>query len=1000
MGSQAAQGNTLYEKFENMMQQLGIILSFDDEVEYGDETSEFPQSSVVDETREEIDTTDVLRGRSRQRRASFNSLYDIGEDATQRSFANRPSSRSSLSRLQTGKTEDLESPVARRYRGDAKVPDSDRTQLMAQFLDVGRRLMSRMDSLKNHEPDQRPPVKESHARPAVDRSHSEGNTEVAEHTVHSSSSGSIESDDEDQSYSEVGTEFLEQMEVPREIPRTIPGAVSPGDMMRDASAFEKFREREASRGLLSQWRTRAVQMQQVHRGMEARAVKRDRTTLIRQAYDTWRMVLRRKRREAETERFFQHLETRAARARDLYLMTKAFTHWAQLASEEVAKTSAARRHILGVKYFNAWREITAVNELKAQRFALRRPFREWKKKRLQIKDSEAEALAICDQNTKLKSFWHWFWCMCDRRAPQWYDFRLKRRSLLCWVQNLRTNQERNRELEVRNRQFDLGSVWEIWHRRSKAITSAEQQAETRDCQRLLKSNFDEWRAEARLDPIAVQVSDGVDERIKRSAYTQWATRIQMLKQARDMDHRRLLHDAWKTWNNSLRCQALNARIEERVKMETMYKWILAERSRLMQRKRDQRILRTIFSNFVTNIRGTYSQLLQRADVHEDYRTEELLRSKFDRWRDRLSTQCRQHYMAFEFYAPRLAEDSILIWRWKHDHVAKLEGWADDARFYFLMTKTLRHWNASRLESSKQRRQHAYAKTRRKIKINMASKALESWRSVTQHVTQLEQTAADYHEHKSVAIATDILGRWRARTEKQVQDCRDADIYYSRQIAYDQLIRWAEVFAELGDLETRATELYRLHVLDQAGAQFRKLSLRIFQIRSTVETADSMRVRTLRKHSRSMFRHWAEKAQFQLEARDSAGPVRPVEETADTSGSHGLFEPWYQDETPFKFSELAENPPGNTPMTTPGYMASPSKRAARARALAQLSTTPATPLQTPFATRLFRADTENIPPASTKPERSIRRSSLGTSVRFADEMPGSPSDGRQSASRRS
>lgn len=201
-------------------------------------------------------------------------------------------------------------------------------------------------------------------------------------------------------------------------------------------------------------------------------------------------------------------------------------------------------------------------------------------------------------------------------------------------------------------------------------------------------------------------------------------------------------------------------------------------------------------------------------------------------------------------------------------------------------------------------------------------------------------------------------------------------------------------------------MYRVHILGQANVCLRRLSLRIFQIRSTNETAEAMKERNLRRHSRSMFRHWLEKLRMNVEARDSPKPlITPARNFDGPSGNLGanrsIFDPWYQSETPFKPNNFVVNTQNvsTTPVTTPNYLTSPSRRAVRARALAQVSTTPATPLYTPFASRLLRAGTTAPRSGSNPRTRNGRGSSLPTSVRFVDEEPESPTDARRSANRR-
>lgn len=1037
MGSKDISGDTLFDKFENLLQHMGIVIELDDGT--GTETDEYyNRGSVYGHGNGYSGTVTVDHSYYPQRegttiqptprrRASFNSMYDVGDDPTQRSMANRPSSRSSLSRLETGKP-DFPEPRPRPSPGrpvvDIKQPNSpDRTQLIAQFLDVGRRLISRFDSLKPNRDaagDETQASIGAQAKSAVHKDRSERMAGASRRRPRKSlsSSSSGEDDDDNDVGDDESISFHGDEAVPYEKPDVPPEMLyrpSLSDLLRDASTFNMYRERGIKRRLLTQWLKKAIQRRQGSVNMEIVAVNRDRSTLLRQAFETWRGIIQDKRQTARTERFFKHLEQRAGRARDLFLVTKAFTHWAQVTSEEVARTSAARRRILSIKYFNAWREITAVNELKAQRFALRKPFNTWRKRIQQIKENETTAAASHDKDLKNGVYWQWFWGFCDRRAPQWYEYRLKRRSLLCWLRSFRTNRERDHEIEVRNKRLAIGSAWQTWTQRSKAIAGAEQEAVSLQRHKLLKDMFGEWKIQACLAPAAYHVSDMVNKRVVRSAFMQWVRRAQMAKQAKEMDRHRIMRNSWTAWNDQLRCQALSSRIDERLKMETMYKWILAERFSLMQRIRDQRIKRDTFSTFVASIRGTYSRLLHHADIHEEYRSEELLRSKFNSWRGRLALQRQREYAAFQFYAPRLQQESLVAWRSKQQNVARLEARSHDARFYFLATRTIKQWHTATVQSAKRRRQEAYAWFRRKVKMKMATRALQSWQAWAGHVADLDRQAYEFHRSRSLNIASGLFGIWYDKASKRVQDCYEAEMHYARQAAYAQLMRWTELYLENRDLEQQAAGYYRVHVLGQANASLRKLSLRVFQINSSFETADSLRDRSLKKHTRGMFRHWVDKARTKIEERDSFAPLvtparpgRSFDGTTGTRPGRSVFDPWYPVETPFKMSEFvtqSQGPgpslgpgPSASPLATPNYMSSPSKRAARARVLAQASTTPATPLYTPFAGRVLRAEGLAARSASTR-RRNGRGSALGTSVRFVDEEPTSPSEGKRSGNRR-
>ncbi|PLN78151.1 Sfi1-domain-containing protein [Aspergillus taichungensis] len=1015
MGNKNVVGNDLYEKFENLLEQVGIVLEIGTNDDEGNEFTYAGSVSSIDRRpRKNVPPADDTTQATPRRRASFNSMYDVGDDPTQRSLLNRPSSRSSMSRLPVGKPEFLDpDPDSRPSPGRATAREGtespDRTQLIAQFLDVGRRLMYRMEHLDpNNETGGQPAAagRGRRARSAVDKDRSVRMVENAMPRIQSRDShplGSSEDDEGADEESSVSSQNDHDSVGRVEVASEMLYRPSLSDLLRDASTFNMYRQRAINRKILAHWVKKAVQARQSHRHMELVAVNRDSLTLMRQAFETWHSIIRTKRRAVQTERFFKHLEERAGRARDLYLLTKAFSHWAQVTSDEMAKTSAARRHILGVKYFSAWREITAVNEMKAQRFALPRPFHTWQQKVRRLREMEETAEAARQASLKHNFYWQWFWGFCERRAPQWYDYRLKRRSLLSWLRKFRTNRERYHEIVLNDKRDALGSALQAWSERFKTIAGSEQQAVSLHCGRILEETYAEWRVQTRLAPAARQVSSMVDQRILHTAYAQWVTRVQMVHQAKEMDQRRILRNAWTKWNDLLRCQALNARIEERIKLETMYKWILAERYRLMQRIREARIKREVFARFVTNTRRTYTRLLDRAEAIEESRNEDLLRSRFNCWRDKLALQRQREIVAFEFYAPRLVQESLVAWRSKAGHGLRLEEWARDARFYFLATKTVKHWYAASLVAAKRRRQDAYAKTRRMVKVHLASSALNTWSARARHVANMEQKALEFWRRRTMNTASGVLVRWRGETDKRVQECDDAEVYRARQVAYDQLTHWVEKLISYQRMEKQADDVYRLHSLPRANTQFRKLSLRIFQISSHYETADALHERNFRKHVRGAFRNWLEKARMQLEARDSPGPLLSPSKATTNGHLEGpsIFDPWSPIGTPFKNMSTTFVPdsqgPSAAPFVTPNDMTSPSKRAARAKAFAQASTTPATPLYTPFASRL-RLASEGRPLSSLR-GRSGRGNSLGANVRFVDEEPMSPSEGRKSGGRR-
>ena len=935
--------------------------------------------------------------KGRPRRASFNSVYDLTADITQRSI-NRPSSRLSESRL-----DDVDALVGR--------PIQENTLLHAavEHPQALRELARRLLAGNFQDRDRILPVQNDGVAPGVRKSieddpQSQGPFPQRRRHSHADRVNRHEFTDDEVVEGESEISMSESsVVIDHVVPSEFIYQPSLSHLLRDASIFNSYRQRSAARRWFRRWLELSKRSQHNCQSMEQLALRHDQATLLRQAVDIWRDSLQQRRQEAQTDRFFKHLEERAARARDLYLLTKVFTHWGQVASDEVERTSVARRHILSLKYFNAWRETTAVNELKVQRFTIKKPFNLWLGRIRETRAKEALAAEFYDRILSKQFYWCWFWAFCYQRAPQWREYRLKQRSLVTWLRNFRALREREHEVDVSRKRGVLQSAFQFWAQKSTDVAVAETDADNRLKTKLLKDNLMEWRIQRHHRAASEQVSNMVASRVLRTSFNTWALRTRMELQARNVDRARIQRNAWTVWNDRLRYQALAARIDERVVMQSLYKWVLMERFRLMTRIHQQRQKRDIFEKLTLNSRGLYSHLLHREEEFRAHRKRELLRQRFAEWRRQLDIQRQKDQIAQSFYAPRVQQEALDIWRSRHEHLIKMEGWAKNARFYFLAMRTIKMWNNTTHDSAKQRRDNSYVTVRRKVKINLVTAALSSWRTRTSHIVELERQANEMRLRNLLRKATDLFDLWVQETSRRVEHIRDAETYYNRQLVYNNLAHWNGASRVNQLQKDKSSQLLQVHVSRVAVAQLRKLSLRIFQMRASFETADALNDRNMRKHMKTMLRRWAEKAREYRIARAARTPRSTTPAPAPPNYSlHALDEEdeWHPTDGTLNVNELLSqaNSTPHTPMaTTPGYLHSPSKRAARARILAQASTTPATPQRTPFAARLLARGNTTEPRGSSMKRTFVPRSALGTTVRFAveDEEPESPSQGRRS-----
>ncbi len=940
--------------------------------------------------------------RGRQRRASFNSMYDAGDEITQRSDR-RAVSRSSLSRLETrgpsvpdarpstrATTRATERTQSQVRQTESAVDQPRRGRLTAQEfannlqhyqrrkrstssqrnIQVWRRSGSR-DSYGNQ---RRPPLLE----------HNTGVFQPAEGAFGETLSSLPEA----------------HIQPDHVVPPELLYRPSGTQMIRDAETFDHYRLQSILRKFLRRWCNGAWQAHNDHQKLEAMALRLDSETLLRQGFDHWRLTYQGKRQVAETDRFFAHLERRASRARDLYLLTKAFTHWAQSASDEVLRTSVARRHILRTKYFNAWREITAVNELKVRRQGLTKFFGIWRRRYDRILSENVKAITVYHGNLVESVYWRWFWSFCEHRAPQWRAGMIKRKYLANWAAAVRRGIEREGWVESSYRESVQRSTLRAWLERTRIILSCEREAVIFRRRRLLASLLPEWQARLRLAPAARQVSNVVDWRIAHSVFSTWIVRLGTVGQAAQVDRSRVLRNAWTNWNDHLRWQTLAHRIDDRVVVQMLYRWVLAERCILLRRHFTQRLKHRVLSRFVDHWSTLEAKLREQEGIIRQSRDRRLLRLVCGRWRHQMELLRRREQLAFEFNAPRVAQETLRTWAVRLQNVRQLQRWAKDAEFYIFTTKSMKRWQNATTESKRQKRRDAYAQVRRRTKMNLASRVIVPWRQRTLIIIEMQRQARDTYQNHLFNIGTNIFDHWRRRLDNVLNMDYHAGSLHKAIPLQRCLQSWTSLFQQRRSKQEQARTYYvEMHVSSVAASLLRKLSLRVFEIRSRQETAESLRERNNKKHFRNIFRYWqdsvSQRRLRRYQAPMQSGKARrgtEIDDDYDPGNSRtGRAEDGPASDGGFDLGDWIPSLEAHSSTApVPGYLSTPSRRATRAKALVGMSTTPRTPAS-PKATsfeRRLRSQT------GTDPRPSAQRSQFGRSKgiwqsRFEDIQEASP-----------
>lgn len=629
----------------------------------------------------------------------------------------------------------------------------------------------------------------------------------------------------------------------------------PVDMDSDADAFYYTSQLKHARRCLRQLHQESIRIE----NMSGIAQNHDQRLLKAQAFNIWAARCLEKRQTAETERFFEHYERRATRARDLFLLNKAFTHWAQSASDEIARTSVAQRHILRTRYFNAWRDITAVNDLKCRRLGLRKWFSVWRTSAARTAVNHERAVAIYEENLVQKTYQTWFFNLCERKAPVWHDCKVKSTCLRRLTDAVAKNRQDDAAAQHLRDGCLLNRTFRVLVERQNTLRALDQTAELQHRTKLLGTCLHQVHQETKLGHASRQLSTTVSRHLLATAVSIWQHNTDLSKQGTALDRHRLLQNAWTQWNNNLRTRALTERIGDRLLLECLYKWALQTRLSLFRRVMDSRLQERVLQTLSSRLAQQRFRLDEASLIFKENKRRRTLAGVMLKFHGRTRTEEMMERQALEFRNARALEAIIPTWTQKTRHLIKLNRWSNDARFYCLATSAIRKWKDATAEAKRNKRRDAYVQIRRRVKLRLARYCLSAWSQKTAHVRQMQGYADERVHARSENTSTSMFAIWRDRARDLVNLSFQADEFRARVLFLRAISILTLKGQEVVNHHIQALALRSQTVDSIATETLKKLKWALFCHRRSQDSAIALERRNAQQHRRSMLRYWAEQA---------------------------------------------------------------------------------------------------------------------------------------------
>ncbi|KAL8709370.1 MAG: hypothetical protein Q9220_005864 [cf. Caloplaca sp. 1 TL-2023] len=951
LGGKRHPGARLYESFEALLAELGIQIEINaEENEVQDVTRSFnatSRNSPELPPRSEAGSDSGFRSR----RASFHILED-GRGEGRSTAGIRSSSRASL----TGPQRNQDTKVKERPSTRASIRPSEnfRHQPWSRQATAppARGRMTAREFASNLQHYQRRHNSASATRTTIQQKRNDPRLQSRSKSAlgsknrsrdpspaYSYQSKNLTRDDEEHTF---GQSYQSPSQSPSHHIDNLALLYQPDEaqMLRDADIFEDFRLRALLRNVIQRWRAVASYWKDKNDRMDHVAVNYDLGILRRQSFDQWRGNLHVRIEAAAAEQYFLRMEQRAHRARDLYLLTKAFTHWQQLARERVQFATVTREQILRIKYFDAWLELTVMNQRKVRIQVQRKFFNMWSQQSPRSLRNHHTASLTRNRGLIKTNYWKWFWTFCARRAPQWKDSRLRSNVFNKWVflyqwrlyQGLDATVQRDTQIKTK--------TFSRWLQQARSVLLGTKQAEEFHRRKIIGQMMLAYRRTSRHNLLLRQVSNMVDWRIAGSTFATFINRFRVEQQAKKVNQLRVKRNTWTAWNDHLRWQTLENQIDDRVLVQALYRWVLAERCILLQRLCEQRSRHRCFQKLVDRYRTGSRAQQTICNRFEDSRRTRILEGALYRWSQLYETYQQDGQIAHAFEAPRIAQEAVQAWKERLSETQKTKEKAVGANYYFLILRFFRRWRVATMEAKRRHYREAYTHVRRKYKMRLASRCLQRWGDHMHGMVAMQEQAQAFDQRQLLLFGTGLFDHWKNRHAFFLDRQDQTAFEFERRFVHLHLDKWIARLRTQEQKEELAKVNAELRTSNIAFGWLHKLHLRVIELKGQESNAESLRRWYEKRHFHNFLRQWrrkvAERRDRPVQAPIFSSRARRLKTPAPVEGQEevaGHAEEWTAFDEGFDLGDWIPAPEAQASSTPlPGYLSTPSKRAARARGL--------------------------------------------------------------------
>jgi len=623
--------------------------------------------------------------------------------------------------------------------------------------------------------------------------------------------------------------------------------------------------------LVGKWHNKTLFLLRRQADLSQIATSHDRQTLLRQSYTQLRESIL-------DNRFWKQQERRAGRARNLFLITKAFTHWAQATSDQVQKTSFARQQLTRARYFHAWRNHTLINENKCRRFGLERVFEKWRLVTNIRTHNNIQAASFMQSRLLKNVYWLWFWKFCEKKAPTWKDGKLQRHAFSRLAETCRNLEDMSKSADIINYNWSRRKVSRLIIQRAAKMRKMDTNACLFEQIHLKRKHLDRLCRAYKFQVHGKTWIYNDDRRHLKLTFSSMKYISQTSDKARQFHRKHLIVSTWSIWRDKVRIKILQRHINDRILLQILYQWVLESRLVLFTRVGQFR-QKSVCMNKVKAAAALRQSKLDEASFIVITNADRRLMINCITCINQKVRQIEQvQQSAIEF---RNSRDMPMIfdkWKESSSNGRQLIRWSIQARIYHLTSSSIEKWRAATIESRKKKRRVAFTIIKDQCKSNLLRHCLAKLQMTGSLYVELNKSAVALNQTKILNKSQYLFNAWHDRSLTLTQMTDQArTISNTRHI--DLVIRkFLSYIFNLRKLQADAEEFVREGIEQSGSKLLKRVNTAAFHLYRQSQTAIAWRNRKFIQHRKDMLRYWRQKMLTKPIIADIDDPESPTRQS--------------------------------------------------------------------------------------------------------------------------